>query len=83
MVNYFPPGSDKATSVTLGPQFFDGFDAWPSDTYYALGLPFSFTNFSKLNDDMTLAKTAYDKLGSRLEEIEIGNEFNCKPDIRL
>lgn len=73
----YPATADKATAIIAGPAFAEGFAVWPKDTLYYLGVPFSFTNFSRLATDIGLAEIAYKALGSRLASIEIGNEYNC------
>ncbi|KAF7538842.1 hypothetical protein G7054_g2573 [Neopestalotiopsis clavispora] len=74
----YPATADKATAIIAGPAFAEGFAVWPNDTLYYLGVPFSFTNFSRLDTDIGLAEIAYKALGSRLASIEIGNEYNSK-----
>ncbi|RYP43507.1 hypothetical protein DL768_009879 [Monosporascus sp. mg162] len=76
MIGYYEPGIDKTYNVTLGPAFFDAFDAWPEDTEFVLGLPFPWEEAGFRESNIEIASRAYEKLGSRLIGLELGNERN-------
>ncbi|KAL4882210.1 hypothetical protein BJY04DRAFT_207083 [Aspergillus karnatakaensis] len=74
LIGYYEDGIDKTYNVTLGPAFFDAFDAWPSDTEFVLGLPYPENGEGLLESYIEIARRAYEKLGTRLAGLEIGNE---------
>ncbi|ETS84959.1 hypothetical protein PFICI_02984 [Pestalotiopsis fici W106-1] len=70
-------GYQKTYNVTIGPKFYDAFDAWPSDTEFTLGLPFSYYNYSYLESNIEIARRAHVKLGNRLTGLQVGNEMKA------
>lgn len=74
LIGYYQGDADKTYNVTLGPTFYDIFDAWPEDTQFVLGLPYSPEKDAYLTNNIEIARRANDKLGDRLLAIELGNE---------
>lgn len=74
LIGYYEDGIDKTYNVTLGPAFFNAFDAWPEDTEFVLGLPYPKDEEGLLEANIQIAAGAYEKLGPRLVGLELGNE---------
>lgn len=76
LIGYYEPGADKTYKVSLGPGFLDLFETRPDDTEFVLGLRYPYEDESYHDTNIKIAKGLYDRLGSRLIGVELGNERN-------